>query len=304
MKPSFGVWIALLVALAPAASARGQTLLRWKLEAGQQLAVDCRQETTTLVAFSGKSAETKIQLDLEMLWTVTGVNDDGMHVTQSIRRLQFKLDSPKAGIVNYDSADKTRPTGQAREIADAIQPLLGAEVAVTMTARGEIVSAKPANESAEKLFAAQPAGDQPGVFSAKTIETLFRHPLAVLPTEAVEDGGSWTSTGQLDTAAGKFDQTTTYRLAGTLEHEGQKVARIDLLAQLTPLAKTTKAAAGGPQLALKSNEQTGHILFSLERGRLVSAEQNQKLSTERPYRETTISVTLTSKQTTTVRPAE
>lgn len=304
MKSSLAVFIALLAALAPAASAHGQTLLRWKLEAGQQLAVDCRQETTTLVAFSGKSAETKIELDLETLWTVTGVDDDGMHITQSIQRLQFKLDSPKAGSVQYDSAAKTRPTGQARDLADAVQPLLGAEVAVTMTARGEIVSARPANDAAEKLFAAQPAGDQPGVFSAKTIESLFRHPLAVLPAEEIEDGGSWTSAGQLDTAAGKFDQTTTYRLAGAMEHEGQKVARIDFTSELTPLAKAAKAAAGGPKLALKSHEQTGHLLFSPEHGRLVSAQQHQKLSTERPYRETTIAVTLTSKQTTTVKPAE
>jgi hypothetical protein len=45
------------------------------------------------------------------------------------------------------------------------------------------------------------------------------------------------------------------------------------------------------------------ILFSAEEGRLVRAEQVQKLATERPYRETTITVALESKQTTTIAPA-
>ncbi len=296
--------IVLLAGLTWAGAARGQTLLRWKLEAGQLLAVDCRQETTTVVAFSGKSAETKIDLDLEMLWTVTGVDEKGIHITQSIRRFQFKLDSQKAGVMQYDSAAKTKPTGQAREIADAMQPLLGAEVAVTMTDRGGIVSARPANEAAEKLFAAPPTGAQAGVFSQQSIESLFRHPLAVLPMEPVEDGGSWTSAGELDTAAGKFDQTMTYRLAGIEEQDGQKVARIDLSAQLIPAPKPVKTATGGHKLTLKSHEQTGHIVFSPELGRLVSSEQNQKLATERRYRETTIAVTLTSKQTSTVKAAE
>ncbi|HEX5106410.1 MAG TPA: hypothetical protein VFV87_21470, partial [Pirellulaceae bacterium] len=55
------------------------------------------------------------------------------------------------------------------------------------------------------------------------------------------------------------------------------------------------------KLSLKSHEQSGHIDFSLDQGRLVSAEQSQKLATERRYRETTIAVTLSSKQTTTMR---
>jgi hypothetical protein len=66
-------------------------------------------------------------------------------------------------------------------------------------------------------------------------------------------------------------------------------------------AKAGTKAAGSTALTLKSHEQSGHLLFSPELGRLVSAEQTQKLSTERPYRETTIAVTLTSKQTTTVK---
>jgi hypothetical protein len=291
--------VLLLVGLGPANPAGAQTLLRWKFEPGQELLVDFQQETTSQVAFSGKSAESKIVLGMELLWTVAAVDEKGANIKQSIRRFQFKLDSPKSGVMQYDSAAKTRPTGQARTLADSIAPLLGAEVDMTMTPRGEIVAAKPANAAADKLFDGGVMGVA-GVFSPKTVETLLRNPLAVFPEQPVADDGSWTAAGQLESAAGKFKQLTTYRLAGTEETAGQTLTRVDVSAVLEPLA--AKGAAS--KLTLKEHEQTGHFLFSAEQGRLVSATQHQKLTTERPYRETTIVVTLTSQQTTTVKLAE
>ena len=55
-------------------------------------------------------------------------------------------------------------------------------------------------------------------------------------------------------------------------------------------------------LKIKEHQQQGTIFFSSKLGRLIEAEQTQTLVTERPYRETTIIVTLTSKQTTTLKP--
>jgi hypothetical protein len=55
---------------------------------------------------------------------------------------------------------------------------------------------------------------------------------------------------------------------------------------------------------IKEHAQSGVILFSTDQGRVVSAEQTQKLTTERPHRDTTIVVTLQSKQTTTLQSQE
>ncbi len=303
MKLAQSAWIVVLLAgLGWTGLAQAETLLRWKLEPGQSLVVDFQQQTTSTVAFSGKSAETKIDLGMELLWSVAGVDDVGIAVKQSIRRFQFKLESPKAGVIQYDSAAKTRPTGQARAIADAIKPLLGAEVEITMTDRGEIVAARPANAAADLLFAAPGAAEQPGVFSKQAVETMLRHPLVVFPEKPVEDDGSWKLESVLNAAAGTFKQSTTYRLAGMQEHDGQQLAKIAVSAVLEPQAKPAPGAAGPGKLTVKAHEQTGQILFSAQQGRLVSAEQSQTLSTERPYRETTITVTLASKQTTTVKP--
>lgn len=297
---SLAVGLALLLIASPA---RGQTTLRWKLTAGESLVVQTRQETTSVVSFSGKKAETKINLGMELLWNVTAADDSEATIKQTIRRIEFRLESDKAGKIEYDSAAKTRPTGQTREVADAVKPLLGAEVTIRMSPRGEVLDAKPANAAAEALFADPAPGAEPGVFSRKTIETLLRQPLAVLPEKPVSDGDSWSATSQLDATLGKFQQTTTYKLAGTVEQDGAQVAKVEFTAAMEPAAPVAKAATGKPALTLKSHQQSGHFLFSPDSGRLVSAEQNQTLTTERPYRETTIVVTLTSKQTTTVKPS-
>jgi hypothetical protein len=285
-----------------ASPARGQTTLRWKLAAGESLVVQSQQETTWVVSFSGKQAETKINLGMELLWNVASADDSEATITQTIRSVEFRLESEKGGKIEYDSSAKTRPTGQAREVATAVKPLLGAAVTIRMSPRGEVLNAQPANAAAEALFADPAPGAEPGVFSRQAIETLLRQPLAVLPEKPVAEGDPWTATSSLDASLGKFQQTTTYKLAGMVEQDGVQVARVEFTAAIEPAAPVAKAATGKPILTLKSHEQSGHFLFSPVSGRLVSAEQNQSLTTERPYRETMIVVTLSSKQTTTVQP--
>jgi hypothetical protein len=293
--------VLLLAALGNAAFA--QAPLRWKLEPGQSLIVEVKQQTTSVVAFSGKTAETKIDQSVELRWTVGKAEEKGITVTQKVERIVFQLDSAKAGAIAYDSADPKRPTGQAGELAEAVKPLMGAEVTLVMTDRGEITSARPANGAAEKLFGLAAAAEQPGVFSKQAIETLLRQPLAELPENAVAEGETWTRKSDLDAALGKFKQTTTHRLAGTQEQEGQHLVKIEHSAKIEPAAGAAPPA-GKPLVTLKAHEQSGHYLFSPELGRVVSATQKQKLTTERPYRETTIVVTLDSTQTTTIKPAE
>src|SRR4051812_35954763 len=61
-----------------------QTLLRWKLKPGDAFTVETRQETDSQVAFSGKSATTKIDLALQLTWVVTAANENEIVIKQSI----------------------------------------------------------------------------------------------------------------------------------------------------------------------------------------------------------------------------
>ncbi len=288
--------------IASGAPTHAEQRLRWQLKPGESLTVRIDQQTTSKVAFSGKSAETKIDLGLELLWTVESVAGDQLNVKQVVQRITFSLQpQPPGTAIKYDSLSPVRPTGQARQVADAVKPLVGAEVLITMSDRGRILESAPANAAAEKLSAGQTGGDAANVFSRQSLQTLLRQPLAVLPDKTVMTDDTWSDEPrEITTAAGKFQQATEYRLAGQVAVDGRKFEKIEITAKLSPV---TTGAAKTSKLTLKSYEQSGTVLFSAEQGRLIRAEQSQKLATERPYRETTITVALESKQTTTVEPA-
>lgn len=291
--------------------ANSQTLLRWKLKPGETLDLIVQQETESQVAFSGKSATTKIDLTVGLDWQVTVADDKEIKLKQTIKEIKLKLQSPQGGLIEYDSATAARPTGQARDIADSLKPLIGAEIELTMTGRGEIVSAEPANKTTEELVAPQGKPDEPKELSRSAIEQLLKQPVVILPEKAVSASDEWTRTSELAAAAGSFEQVTTYRLSNVAEQNGQPIARLEMKSKLKPVAASAPPAKLPPgkkpavgKLGVKSHEQSGTIQFAVDAGRVTEAEQTQKLVTERPYRETTIVVTLSSKQTTTVRPAK
>jgi hypothetical protein len=268
---------------------QAQTSLRWKLKPGDSFSVDTHQATELQVAFSGKSAITKIDLALELTWTVTAATEREFVINQSIVRIQVKL-AGQQGSAEFDSAAKTRPTGQARDLASSLQPLIGAEFDLTMTPRGQITAAKPANDSARALAPDEGGAADTKTGSRATIQKLLQQSLVVLPDKEVNMDESWMDSNELVTAAGKVQQKSVYHLAGKTHRGEQESLEIQTTTTLEPHSP------------VKEHAQSGKILFSAEDGRLVESERTQKLITERPYRETTIVVTLSSKQKTTMTP--
>ncbi|MDX1946055.1 MAG: DUF6263 family protein [Pirellulaceae bacterium] len=271
-----------------------QTLLRWQLAEGDSLALSVRQETQSVVVFSGKETKTTIDLTMELGWQVTAASEDILTVKQKVKRIVLKLNSPAAGAIEFDSQAQANLIGPARTVAATVSPLVGAEIEITLDRRGQVTGVKPLGEAAEKLLAG--GKDDEGAGSAQAIQQLLRQPLAILPEKPVAIGDSWTTTSDLAAAVGKFQQEIVSTLAGEVEEGGQKLLKIDQKWTLTPADPAAK-----PKLTLKSHQQTGTLLFAAAAGRLASAEQTQKLVTERPYRETTIVVTLSSTQQTTVK---
>jgi len=274
-----------------------QTLLRWKLKPTESFHVAIEQHTDSTVAFTGKSAATKIDLTLVLGWNVLTADDASFKIRQTIERIHQKLATPQAGTIEFDSASSTKPTGQSRDLAESLRPLVGAEFEITMTARGEITALQPANDSAKALLSAlenNAAGDATAkaTTAKSTVEQMLRRPLLVLPEKPIASGDTWSVASDRPTAAGPLKIDTTYKLTNLSDQNGNPIAHIGISAKFTP--------APGGQLTVKSPEHTGEIQFNVADGRLIEIKQKQKLTTERPYRETTISVTLDSQQTTTM----
>ena len=281
----------LLALLISAVPAQGQASLRWKLKPGESLAVTIDQRTDSDVSFSGKKATTRIDLKLVLGWSVTAAENTGFKIRQSIDQIQQVLTTQQAGTIEFDSSSKVKPTGQSRDLADALRPLIGAEFDMTMTPRGEITAIEPANEAAKTLFAGQ-GGQNADATARVTVDQMLRRPLLVLPDRPINIGENWSVSSERPTVAGPLKIDTTYKLIDLADQNGQAVARIAMSANFTP--------APGGQLTVKSPEHGGELQFAISDGRLIEIKQHQKLTTERPYRETTIVVTLTSQQTTTM----
>lgn len=310
-------WVLATALCVQAGDDAGPVLLRWKLRAGQALVVELTQQTKSQVAFSGKVADTTIDLTMRLGWAVTAAADEKITIQQKIERVTARLTTPQGGTGQFDSAAASKASGPARQLADALQPLMGAEVEVTISPRGELLAARPLNKAAEHILAggassrvaggakadATDKGAGESGLSRTSLQQLLRQSFVVFPERKVAIGESWDSATDLETVAGPLVQTLTYRLADVSQQSGDTVGRLAFSAQLAPRPIATASATAG-RVSLKSHEQQGSILFSLDRGYLTSAEQTQKLVTERPYRDVTIVVTLSSTQQTTVKTVE
>src|SRR5262249_10298446 len=162
-------------------------------------------------------------------------------------RVTAKLATPQGGTIQFDSTqfdstqfDSTavkRPMGQGGQLADALQPLVGAEVEITISTRGELLEAKPMNNAAKRILAgsdkgtsssgsqklksgAKPTDDS--AVARPSLEQLLRQSFIVFPERQVGPGEEWKSTTPLTTVAGPMEQTTTYRLVETVEQGGER----------------------------------------------------------------------------------
>src|SRR5438105_390651 len=113
-------WAVVLVATTWPAAVSAQTSLRWKLKPRETLEIQIKQDTDSQVGFSGKLAATKIELGVALAWKVTAANNDGFTIRQTVERIHEKLVTQDMGTIEYDSAANTRPSGQARELAEAL----------------------------------------------------------------------------------------------------------------------------------------------------------------------------------------
>jgi hypothetical protein len=296
----YAVLVALLMAMNFASEASGQTVLRWKLKAGESFGVVIGQKTESVVAYGAKSAATTIDVKVSLGWEVTAADEKEFSIKQTIQRIVIDLATPQGPGISYDSESKSRPAGQGRALAEALQPLVGAEIEIKLSPRGEVLAAKPVNESAKGLFAAKEKRGATGDAPRATVEKLLRQSLVVLPEKEATAGESWTTSSELTTAAGPQTQNTVYTLKEISQVDGKSQAEISMTSKLSSLEEGAGAKGAKPRLKIVDHQQQGKIWFAAEEGWVTSAEQTQKLVTEREYQGTKIVVTLNSTQRTTV----
>lgn len=285
------VRFASILYLVPVSTTSADTLLQWKLTAGESLSYQFVQSTQTETAGTGKPMRIAIDTAMTVTWKIESVDENRQfNISQTIDKFSATMKVDKLDPIVYDStAAMTPAAGPAREIADAVGKLIGVPCRIHMTARGEITAAE-ASESLQQALgsAAKPAAAAP--ISPQSISAILRQAAIVLPENPVASGTTWEVNQELNTPSGPIQQRNQFTYEGLSEQGGGKFEKLTLQ---SAFGLTTAASKTSP-LKIKEGEQKGMIWFDSTAGRVVSTELSQKLVTERPYRDTAIQVQSTS----------
>jgi hypothetical protein len=276
-----------IICLCAASSAHGEQLLRWKLKAGQALQVELTQKSELETTVAGKPLKMNVEMLMGLAWQVEAVDEQGIaRVAQSFTRLKLKLDAPRQDPIEYDSSAQTKPTGPAKDVADALGPLIGARIFVSLNDRGEIVDVKPSDEAA-KLLDSPAAARLKETFSKDGLTDLLKQSAAVLPEKAVEPGATWTVPAASQSPLGPIKLTHKYTYVGSEVRSGRPLEKISVETKLE-----LQEAKG--KLKLIEQKQSGLLFFDAQAGRFVETQIDQELTTEAPYRDTTVRAKATS----------
>jgi hypothetical protein len=240
--------------------------LAWKFTAGDQWLVVHTGETTSATTVNGKTTKDRLQTELHVRWKIDSVNDGIASVTQEITRLKLVANSEAAADVLYDSSDPEKPTGAAKDVATVVQPLLGAKLAASVNAQGEV-----SNITAGSDFPKTTAGGKANGW----VLSLLEQPLAFLPGKTSKVEETWERTRGLDLPLGQFDQTQRYQLTSFAEDNA--------LAEIA-VAVSLKLKGGSSKTIIKEQSLQGTLKFDTAAGRLRESETTQRLLTSTPYR--------------------
>lgn len=270
-----------------ASAAHGEQLLRWKLKQGETLHVELTQKSELETTVANRPLKMNLDMLMGLTWQVEAVDDQGTaRLVQSFTRLRLKMDVPKQDPVEYDSAAQAKPVGLAKDVAEAVGPLIGAKFFVTMNSRGEIVDVKLSEEAA-RLLESPAAARWKKTFSKDGLAEVLRQSAAVLPEKPVEAGSTWTVPTTSKSPLGPIKMSHKYTYQGTEQRGGKSLEKLSVETKLE-----LEEAKGKPQL--KEQTHKGVLYFDAEAGRFVETDLKQELVTESPYRDTVVRAKATS----------
>ena len=184
--------------------AYAQTLLRWKFKPGETIRYVITLDQTQKMQMGDKQpmpiavAMTAIT---ENVWKIESVDNEGVAtITQTIDRMQMKMQGPQGVLVDYNTASDNEPTGMAKMLAQMANAMVKKATMLRMNPRGEILEAKPPQgllESVKKLFPG--AGSFGDFFTAEGMKKMQAN--MQMPEKPVTKGEIWTTKENLSLPA-------------------------------------------------------------------------------------------------------
>lgn len=263
--------------------------LAWKFESGEELQYATLQKMEVAVDAGGIEIIFEVDQALDLTWKVKSVNDDGSAtLTQSIDRLQFRMNSGFTGEFAYDSSAGEEGEGMIWErMGPILSGLTTGTTEVTITPTGEVKDVVLSDELTEAFTAAEEGQDGAagGLFAllgigmdAETVKLAIADSVIELPAEAQDAGGSWGNTTELEMGPAKQITEKTFTFEGSEERDGMKLAKIMLASEM--MLEIDEDNEAEVELEITEQESTGALYFDISAGKTVDSSTETVITLE------------------------
>ena len=275
------------------------TTLRWKFNAGQKSNYRVVQDMIMEMDVSGQKIKMTTTQTMDMIWLVESVDDNGVaDMTQTIDRLQMKMQGAPGADLNYDSNSKEKPQGLGVLLAPMLEAIVKQPIKLKMSPEGKITDVEFPKEMAEKLKTMPGAGPMGNLFSEGNLKQMMGAGTLQFSPKPVEKGDEWQATTEVtNPGMGKQETTTTFTYLGPEEHEGKKCAKIRMKMDV----KIAPAKEGQPQVSVEDQESDGTVYFDAKVSLSVDLNLKSKMKMAFDLMGQKLAQTMTNK--TTMKPA-
>jgi len=263
-------YLAAALAMWGGATARGETLLRWKFEPGQKLQYVVQVKMTQKMNAGGTPTTMTTSQIMDTSREVKSVDADGTAVVlQTIDRMRMKMESPQGISVDYDSASEEEPQGISKMMAPMFEAMVGKPISVKMNARGEVSDVKLPQGMLDQMKKVPGMEKVGGMFSEENMKQMMGN--MVLPEEPVAKGDKWSTEASMQIPMlGKGQVKVEYEYGGSETRNGKKVEKI-----LTAMEMNITGTEGQVfPIKLEGQKTTGAIYFDAAAGRFTESEMN------------------------------
>jgi hypothetical protein len=287
------------------AKSSGKVTLAWKFEKGKEFYQKMTTVTQQTMKVMGNTVTQKQTQTFYFSWKPEQQVGDTWTIEQKIIGVAMDIDIGGSKI-QYDS----KKENTNNPLAEFFKALEGATFKVrlnTKTLKVEAITGR--EEFLKKLVQANPQMKPllDTILSEEALKEMAEPTFAVVPTEAVAKGKSWTKTTTLNMGPiGKYKNAYTYTYEGR-EGKETKLHKIKVDTALTYTAPAEGTDSRGlpfkiKSAKLKSKNATGSIVFDAERGRVESSKMSLELegTLQIEIGGQTTTVTLDQNQTSTV----
>jgi len=293
----FGL-LAALIALMGVSEVQAGKALKWKFKPGEKLNYALVRKESNNINAGGVEFEIQMKQIMDLSWNVKSVASDGTaEITQTIDRVQLKMNTPFTGDFAYDSKSEEEPEGQIWQmLGPFMEGMIGQEFTMKVASNGEVSDITLPEKLQEVIKEQAEAGEgggggrsmmMGGGFSEAMIKELISRAVTRLPAGSDD---KWVQ--EIKTEMGPLGTQVTeveYAYSGAEKFPMEEYASLAKLGKnLEKIGIATKISMEAAEeegdldieMELTEQEGSGTIYFDADAGRAVFSKLDQKMTME------------------------